>query len=125
MATKPPRYAIRVDPGMTTEKTLEHTLPIERAERVARRAVSQYGLHDIAEVLDETGDVAITYARYTDPADIQPGEAVTLVNRVYRTYNHGIYAGSGPARENVYGVYTIIDGKRRIRDEGRLVRGYV
>lgn len=59
-----PRFAIRVDHGLPTEKTLEHPLHIERAERVAARAVSQHGRHETAEILDPVdGTPVISYAR--------------------------------------------------------------
>ena len=55
------RFSVRVG-GNTI---LPATLPIERAERVARRAVSQYGRYDLAEIIGSDGEPFITYARIT------------------------------------------------------------
>mgnify|MGYP003616315925 CR=1 FL=1 len=53
------RFSIRLNDGTV----LPAPLPLERAERVARRAVSEYGRYDVAEIIGDDGEPFITYAR--------------------------------------------------------------
>ena len=56
------RFSIRLDDG-----TVLPALPLERAERVARRAVSEYGRYDVAEIIGDDGQPFITYWRSQAP----------------------------------------------------------
>ena len=51
--------SIRLNDGTV----LPAPLPLDRAERVARRAVSEHGRYDVAEIIGDDGEPFITYAR--------------------------------------------------------------
>lgn len=54
----PERFSIRVG-----ETMLPFSLPIDRADRIARRAVSKYGKYDLAEIIGPGGETFISYLR--------------------------------------------------------------
>lgn len=59
------KYSIRLDES----QLLGVRLPIERAERVARRAVGEHGRFNTAEILDADGEVVSAYARLDLPEE--------------------------------------------------------